>query len=104
MRNAPDVPKLIEDQSVGLVHRVGDPMPCLDLLAAVDARSPGVTLALHRYLRRFAHDEGCGSALRVVAGGKGTRHIARLSRPRAGQGRHDDAMRQVERAEPVWLE
>src|SRR3984957_4873512 len=56
VRNAPDVPKLIEDQSVGLMHRLGDPMPRLYLLTAVDARRPGVTLALHRNLRRFAHD------------------------------------------------
>jgi hypothetical protein len=42
--------------------------------------------------------------LRVVAGGKGARHIARLARPRAGQRRHHDAMAKIERAEPVWLE
>src|ERR1700750_1253952 len=78
VRNAPDVPKLIEDQSVGLMHRLGDPMPCLDLFMAVDARRPGVTLALHRNLRRFAHDQRSGCALRVGARGKGAWHGTRL--------------------------
>jgi hypothetical protein len=51
MRNAPDVPKLIEDQSVGLMYRLAYPMPRLHLLMAVDAGSPGVSPALHRHLR-----------------------------------------------------
>jgi len=92
MRDAPDVPKLIEDQSVGLAHRLGDPVPRFHLLTAVDAGGPGVTLALHRYLRGLAHDQSGGGALRIVAGGKGARHIARLACPRAGQWRHHDAM------------
>jgi hypothetical protein len=101
--NPPDVPKLIEDQSARLMHRPGDPMPRLHLLMAVDARSPGVTLALHRYLRRLAHDQRCRCALRVIAGGKRAWHIARLARPRAGQRRHDDAMWQIEGTKPVRL-
>src|SRR6202165_2415494 len=104
MRNAPDMPKLIEDQSVLPMHRLCDLTPRLRLLAAVDAGSPGVTLALHRHLRCLADDQGGGGALRIVAGGQGTRHIARLAGPRAGQWRHHDAMPQVERAEPVGLE
>jgi hypothetical protein len=100
VRNAPDVPELAEDQSVGLVHRLRNPAPRLHLLATVDARSPGVTLALHRHLRCFAQDQRCGCALRIVAGGKRVWHIG----PRAGQRRHDDAMRQVERTKPVRLE
>jgi hypothetical protein len=101
MGNAPDMPELIEDQAAGLMHRLGDPMPRLHLLTAVDAGCPGVTLALHRYLRGLAHDQRCGGALCVVAGGKRTGHIARLACPRAGQWRHDDAMRQVEGAKPL---
>ena len=104
VRNAPDVPKLIEDQSVSLMHRLGDPMPRLYLLTAVDARRPGVALALHRNLRCFAHDQRCGCTLRVVAGGKGARHVARLSCARARQRRHGDAMPQIEWAEPVGHE
>ena len=86
------------------MHCLGDPMPGLHLLMAVDAGSPGVTLALHRHLRCLAHDQRGGCALRVVAGGKGAWHIARLACPRARQRRHDDAMPQVEGAKPVLQE
>jgi hypothetical protein len=104
MRDAPDVPKLVEDQSTGLMHRVCDTAPRLHLLSAVNAGSPGVTLALHRHLRCFAHDQRRGCALRVVTGGERARHITRLARARPGQRRHDDAMRQLEGAKPVGLE
>jgi hypothetical protein len=60
--------------------------------------------ALHRHLRCLAHNQRCGCALRVVAGGKGARHITWLACPRAGQWRHHDAMRQVEGTKPVRLE
>ena len=100
----PTCQSLIEDQSVSLMHRLGDPMPRLYLLAAMDAGRPGVTLALHRNLRCLANDQRRGCALRVVAGGKGTRHIARLACPRARQWRHDDAMPQSEGTNPVRLE
>lgn len=42
VRNAPDVPKLIEDQAASLMHRLGHPAPRLYLLTAVDAGRPGV--------------------------------------------------------------
>src|ERR1700730_14725311 len=48
MRDASDVPELQEDQAAGLVHRVGDEAPALDLFAAVNARRPGVALSLLR--------------------------------------------------------
>jgi hypothetical protein len=70
MRNAPDVPELIEDEPVGLMHRLGDLTPRLHLLTAVYAGSPCVTLALHT-LGCLAHDQCCGCALRAVAGGGG---------------------------------
>jgi hypothetical protein len=59
MGNATDMPQLAEQKSVLLMHRVGDLSPCADLLDTVNAGSPGITLGLHRYLRRFAHDQGC---------------------------------------------
>src|SRR3979490_3488753 len=86
------------------MHRLGDPMPRLHLLTAVDAGSPGVALALHGHLRCLAHDQLRGLALRVIAGGEGAWHITRLAGSRAGQWRHDDAMRQVKGAKPERLE
>jgi hypothetical protein len=44
MGDAPGVSQLVEDQPAGPAHHIGDQTPALDLLAAVDARRPGVAL------------------------------------------------------------
>ena len=95
MGDAPDVPELQEDQTAGLVHRVGDPSPALDLLRAVDTGGPGVALSLLRYLGCLANDESGRSSLRVVAGVERRGNIARLAGARAGERCHDHAVGQV---------
>ncbi len=67
MGDAPDVPELQEDQTAGLVHRVG----CL------------------------ANDESGRSSLRVVAGVERRGNIARLAGTRARERCHDHAVGQV---------
>ena len=95
VRDASDVPELQEDQSAGLMHRIGDQSPALDLFAAVNARRPGIALSLHRHLGGFADDEGGRGTLRVITGVERGGDVARLAGARAGQRRHDDATPQV---------
>ena len=98
-----DMPELQEDQAAGLVYRVGDQPPALDLLAAVNARRPGVALSLHRDLGCLANDEGGRGPLGIIAGVESGRHVARLAGPRPGQRRHDDPVRQEIGPHPDWL-
>ena len=44
--DAPDVPELQEDAPAGLMHGLGDLLPAGDLFGTVDARCPGIALAL----------------------------------------------------------
>jgi hypothetical protein len=103
MRDASDMPKLQKNPAAGLVHRVSYEPPALDLFAAVDAGRPRITLPLHRGLGCFADDERGGRPLRIVACVERSRHVAGLSRTRARERRHDDAVGKCERAEPVRL-
>src|SRR4029434_4697342 len=93
-RNAPDVPELAEDVAALLVDGVGDQAPAIDLFLAVNARGPGVPLALLGYLRGFGIDERRRRTLRVVAGVQRRRYVAGLPRARARERRHDHAVRQ----------
>ena len=77
--NAPDVPELEENPSARGVHRICDETPALDLLAAVNAGRPCVTLTLHRYLRRLADDQRGARALDVVGRIERRRYITRLA-------------------------
>src|SRR3984893_89435 len=97
-------PELAEHQSRCLMHRVGDAPPRLDLLAAVNARRPGIALTLHGHLRRLADNQRSRGALRLVAGRERTRHVARLTGARACQRRHDHPMGQIEWTKTVGLE
>jgi hypothetical protein len=98
------VPELQEDQAAGLVHRVGDEAPALDLFAAVNAGRPGVALSLLRHLGRFAHDESGRGPLRVVTSVERGGNIAGLAGARAGQWRHHHAVGNVVAPQPDRLE
>ena len=97
------MPKLQEDPAALVVHRVGHQPPAFNLFAAVNARRPGITLPLHGNLRRLADDERSRCPLRVVAGVERGRHVSGLAGARARQRRHDDPVRESERAELVRL-
>jgi hypothetical protein len=98
MRDASDVPQLHEYQTTGLVHAFGHEPPSFDLLLAMNSRCPGIALTLHGYLGRLADDQCGRGPLRVITGVEGSRDIPWLARARAGQGRHDNPVRESERA------
>ena len=94
MRDAAHVPELQCHVAALSVHRVDHGFPAGDLGLAVDARSPGIALALLRDLRGLTHDEPGAGALGVVGGIEWGGGIAG-----AGSGtchrRHDDAIVQT---------
>jgi len=104
MGAASDVPELQEDQAAGLVHRVGDEAPALDLLAAVNAGRPGVALSLLRHLGRLRHDQSRRGPLRVVTSIERGGNIAWLAGARAGQRRHHHAVGKGVAPQPDRLE
>lgn len=101
---APNVPELREDAPAVGMHSVGHLAPARDLLGGVDAGRPRVALAERRHIRAFTDDETGARTLRVVRGHQFVGDIAGLARTRAGHWRHDDAVRQCQRAELQRLE
>lgn len=86
------MPELQENAPAFCVHGLADRLPALDLLVAMDAGGPGVTLALLRNLRSLGNDQ-CGTGtLTVVLDVHRCRYVARLPRPRTSQRRHGDAV------------
>ncbi|MNZ89279.1 hypothetical protein D3C78_1081910 [compost metagenome] len=100
VRDPSDVPELGEDASAGSMHGVGNLAPACDLLGAVDARSPGIALALAADLGAFGNDQAGAGALGVVLGHQLGGDIAG-GRARAGHRRHHDAVAGLDLAEGV---
>ncbi|MNN03535.1 hypothetical protein D3C81_1162260 [compost metagenome] len=94
------MPELGVDATTGRVHGIGNPAPALHLRFAVDARGPGIALALRADLGAFADDQAGTGTLGVVLGHLCGGDIAG-SRTRAGHRRHHDAVGQRQRAQAV---
>ena len=58
MGHAPDVPELAEDHTAFFMNGAGHLLPTGNLLLAVDARRPGITLAAWFYLRQGLREGG----------------------------------------------
>ncbi len=54
VRDPADMPQLGVDATAGSVHGIGHPAPALHLIRAMDARGPGIALALRADLGAFA--------------------------------------------------
>ena len=92
VRDAAHVPQLGKHAATGSVHGGSYLLPAFNLLRAVNARRPGVALALGANLRAFADDQSRRGALSVIGCHQRRGHIA-LRCTRARQRRHDDAIR-----------
>ena len=103
VRDAADMPELADDAAAARVHRVRHQPPAGHLRVAPDARREGVALALLGDVGGFGDDQAGGGALRVVGGVQRSRHIA-LADAAARERRHDDAVRQGQRAHAGGLE
>ncbi|MCY1447897.1 hypothetical protein D9M71_645380 [compost metagenome] len=88
MGDATDMPQLHEDRAGAAVNGLADRLPGPDLFFAVDARGPGVALALSRDLRGLGDDEGRAGALPVILDIHFGRYIARLAGTGACQWGH----------------
>ena len=96
--DTPDVPQLQEDLAVLGMNGLRHAQPAGHLFGAVDARRPGIPLALRRDLRGLGNDQTGTGALRVVARVQGVGHVARCGAA-ARQRRHHDAVAQRDAAE-----
>ncbi|MCY1506190.1 hypothetical protein D9M68_404290 [compost metagenome] len=100
VRHAADMPELGEDAPAGGMHGVGDLAPAGDLFGAMDARRPGIALALAADLGAFGNDQPGAGALGVVLGHQLGGDIAGAG-PRAGHRRHHDAVGGFDPAECI---
>lgn len=103
VRDPADVPELGEDAPAGGVHRVGDLAPAGDLLGAVDARCPGVALALPADLGAFGNNQAGAGALAVVLGHQRGGDFA-TGGAGTGHRRHDDAIGEGQVAKGIGAE
>ncbi len=94
VRLAAHMPQLQHDASALGVDGVGHPMPALDLVVGIDARSAGVAVAPDRNRRRLGDDQPAfGRALGIVFHHQIARDVAGV-RAHSRQRRHDDAVRE----------
>ena len=91
------VPQLQDDASAGVVHRLGDRSPALDLRVGPDAGRVDRSLSLRRDAGRLADDQAGRGALAIIVPHQSVGH-AGLVRPAARQRRHDDPVRRLDRA------
>jgi hypothetical protein len=103
MGDPPGVPELQDEAPFAIVDRLDHRLPGLDLGVRPDAGGERVADRAGGDVRRLGdHQAGVG-ALRVIVGGVG-RHPALLVGAAAGEGRHHDAVREVELPDPDRLE
>ncbi|MNR20963.1 hypothetical protein D3C85_1378370 [compost metagenome] len=100
MRHSADVPQLREDTPAGCMHGIGHASPTRDLFRAMDARRPGVALALLAHLGAFADDQSCRCTLAVILGHQSGRNIPGACAG-TGHGRHNDAVGQLQLTESI---
>src|ERR1700679_1491396 len=98
MRDSTDMPQLKEDAASTIVNGLHNAAPSSHLFGRMNPWSISAPLAHRRDLRRLGHDESSGSALRVKRRREFARHAVVVC---AGtrKGRHEDAIRQNQRAE-----
>src|SRR4051812_18588063 len=105
MRNAPGVPDLVEDETALGVDGAYDLFPALDLLGRVDARRARIADGLGRNIGGFGDDQpALAGALAVIGGVHRLGNVAGLAGAQPRERRHDDAMRERDRAEREGLE
>jgi hypothetical protein len=94
MRDASDVPELLEYDPALFVNGFADFKPASNLLRRIDTWRPGVPLPLLRDLRRLGDDQTGARALSIVLHIQIGGHITWLPGTRTGQGRHCNTMTQ----------
>ncbi|MNP27925.1 hypothetical protein D3C76_1208590 [compost metagenome] len=99
VRYPPGVPHLHGAMAAIGVDAFVDTLPGGDLLGAVDARRAGIAFGLEGNLRGFGDDQPGAGALAVVLGHQRGRYVTRLEAAQAGEGGHEHAVGQGERAD-----
>ena len=92
VRNAAHMPQLHHHLAAGLVHGVGDALPAIKLLGAIQTRHVGIALGLVADGGGFADDQPGRGALGVVLGHERVGHG--VGRSVACERRHHDAVGQ----------
>ena len=104
VRHAPGVPDLQEYLATFGMHRLSHQLPAVNLRGGINAWRVGITLALRRNVGGLGNHQAGRSALAIVLGHHGIRHVARLGASGAGQRRHDYAVGKLEGTQRVGLE
>ena len=98
MRDAADMPHLQDDPYAGFVYGIGHLAPAVDLDVGMDPRRARRAHAFGTNLSRLGHDQRRIGTLLIIGGIERMRNVP-LVRPVPGHRRHDDTVRQLERAD-----
>lgn len=103
MGHPADMPQLQKDRAAMTVNLIGHQTPALHLGFRVDSRCPRVAVAGGMHVGGLGNDQAGTGPLPVIGGHQLVREVAigrevALGRSRAGHGRHDDAVLEVDRA------
>ena len=98
MAGAPAMPDLQKDAATGLVHRLSNHAPAVDLIGAIDAGFGGKAGGVRQHHGALADHQSGAGPLGVVLGHQGCGYM--LSRgTAAGQGRHPYPVGQLQRSQ-----
>jgi hypothetical protein len=104
MDKAAHMPQLQDDTAIGLMNRIGNGLPCLDLLGRPDTGGSGPPRSLLTDAGRLGDNQACTSALRIIFGlERADRHMHALASPTRQRG-HQDTVRGVDRAQSDGIE
>ena len=95
------MPNLQENAAARCVHRVGGGAPSVDLRVVMNAGRADERAIVGDRHGRLGNDQARACPLRVVGGHEFAGNIARFA-TRAGERRHDDAVRQLEGTDGDW--
>ena len=99
MTTPADMPELGKDDAALVMYGLRHCAPARDLLGAMDAGRPGITLSTRLDLGSLGNHEAGTGTLAIIGRHQIVRNIARLGAAGSGQGRKDDTILQRERAQ-----
>src|SRR5690606_27993158 len=100
MRNAADMPDLIEEKAAFCVNGVGREAPAGNLFVRINTRHPEISMCLGRDVGRFADLEPAfARALTVILGVEFIRNVAWLLGAHTGEWSHNDTVLEGKRTE-----
>src|ERR1700722_6183803 len=104
MRDCASVPELRNDAAARRMDCIRDPSPSADLLLCPQSRRIGPAKSFRADRRGLGDDQSGRCTLRVILRLQVRGHMIVRLRAHPGERRHDDAVRKVEVAHPIWHE